>query len=303
VRIVDRQDVLIGGRVWRVITGSGHSPEHVCLWQPELKLFISGDQVLPKAQTVTPVCAIEPASDPLSDFLASCWRIMAAIPDDVLVLPSRDIPFVCLHGRLDEIMQVLPGPDFPTAGFIHGRQGILDAYRTGRGFLHLRARCEVEEDERAGRERIIITEIPYQVNKTKLLERIAEMVRLKKVDGITDLRDESDREGMRIVIDLRRDAVAQVVMNQLYTNTQLQTTFGVIMLALVNNEPRVLSLKEALFHYLQHRQEVITRRVRFDLARAREREHILAGLMVAIDHLDAVISLIRIAESPVVARD
>ena len=204
---------------------------------------------------------------------------------------------------LDEIMQVLPGPDFPTAGFIHGRQGILDAYRTGRGFLHLRARCEVEEDDRAGRERILITEIPYQVNKTKLLEKIAEMVRLKKVDGITDLRDESDREGMRIVIDLRRDAVAQVVLNQLYTNTQLQTTFGVIMLALVDNEPRVLSLKEALHHYLQHRQEVITRRVRFDLERAREREHLLAGLIVALDHLDAVIALIRNAESPAVARE
>jgi DNA gyrase subunit A len=204
---------------------------------------------------------------------------------------------------LDEIMQALPGPDFPTAGFIHGRQGILDAYRTGRGFLHLRARCEVEEDDRTGRERIIITEIPYQVNKTKLLERIAEMVRLKKVDGITDLRDESDREGMRIVIDLRRDAVAQVVLNQLYTNTQLQTTFGVIMLALVDNQPRVLSLKEALHHYLQHRQEVVTRRIRFDLARAREREHILAGLMVALDHLDAVIALIRHAESPAVARE
>jgi DNA gyrase subunit A len=179
----------------------------------------------------------------------------------------------------------------------------LDAYRTGRGFLHLRARCEVEEDERAGRERILITEIPYQVNKTKLLEKIAEMVRLKKVDGITDLRDESDREGMRIVIELRRDAVTQVVLNQLYTNTQLQTTFGVIMLALVDNQPHVLSLKEALHHYLQHRQEVVTRRLRFDLARAREREHILAGLMVALDHLDAVIALIRHAESPAVARE
>ncbi len=204
---------------------------------------------------------------------------------------------------LDEIMEVLPGPDFPTAGFIHGRQGILNAYRTGRGFLHLRAHCDVEEDDRAGRERIIITEIPYQVNKTRLLEKIAEMVRLKKVDGITDLRDESDREGMRIVVDLRRDAVAQVVLNQLYANTQLQTTFGVIMLALVDNQPRVLSLQEALHHYLQHRQEVVTRRIRFDLERAREREHILAGLMVALDNLDAVITLIRDAESPAVARE
>lgn len=203
---------------------------------------------------------------------------------------------------LEELMQHLPGPDFPTAGFIHGRQGILDAYRTGRGFLHLRARCDIEESKRTGRESIIITEIPYQVNKTRLLEKIAEMVRLKKIDGISDLRDESDRDGMRIVIDLRRDAVVQVVINQLYTNTQLQTTFGVIMLALVENEPRVLSLKELLDYYLEHRQVVVTRRTRYDLERAREREHVLAGLMVALDHLDAVIALIRSAPAPAEAR-
>ncbi len=204
---------------------------------------------------------------------------------------------------LEQIMEVLPGPDFPTAGFIHGRLGILSAYRTGRGFLHLRARCDVEENEKMGRERIIITEIPYQVNKSKLLERIADMVRQKKIEGIADLRDESDRQGMRIVVELKRDAVSQVVLNQLYTNTQLQTTFGVIMLALVDNEPRVLSLQEALRYYLNHRQEVIIRRTRFDLERAREREHVLAGLMIALDHLDAVIALIRNAESPAVARE
>jgi DNA gyrase subunit A len=204
---------------------------------------------------------------------------------------------------LQEIMELLPGPDFPTSGFIHGRKGILDAYRTGRGFLQLRARCDVEESDRNDRERIIISEIPYQVNKAKLLERIAEMVRVKKVEGIVDLRDESDRQGMRIVIELRRDAVAQVVLNQLYANTQLQTTFGVIMLALVDNQPRVLSLREMLTYYLQHRQEVVTRRTRFDLERAREREHVLAGLMVALDHLDAVIALIRGATSPGEARE
>ncbi len=203
---------------------------------------------------------------------------------------------------LAELMEHVPGPDFPTAGFIHGRQGILDAYRTGRGFLQLRARCDIEESDHSDRQTIIITEIPYQVNKTRLLERIAEMVRLKKIEGIADLRDESDRKGMRIVVGLRRDAVAQVVLNQLYTNTQLQTTFGVIMLALVDNQPRVLSLMEMLSYYLTHRQEVVTRRTRYDLDRAREREHVLAGLMVALDHLDAVIELIRHAESPADAR-
>jgi DNA gyrase subunit A len=203
---------------------------------------------------------------------------------------------------LQELMQHLPGPDFPTAGFIHGRQGVLDAYRTGRGFLQLRARCDIEESDRTGRQTIIITEIPYQVNKAKLLEKIVEMVRLRRIDGVSDMRDESDRDGMRIVIELRRDAVAQVVLNQLYANTQLQTTFGVIMLALVDNQPHILSLKKLLGYYLEHRQEVVTRRTRYDLERAREREHILAGLIVALDHLDAVIALIRSAPSPVEAR-
>ena len=203
---------------------------------------------------------------------------------------------------LPELLARMPGPDFPTGGTIHGRRGIWDAYRTGRGFLQLRGRCTVEESKRQDRESIIVTEIPYQVNKTKLLERIAEMVRAKKVEGIADLRDESDREGMRIVMDLKRDAMPQVVMNQLYANTQLQTTFGVIMLALVDNEPRILSLKELLIHFLEHRREVVIRRTHFDLERAREREHILAGLMVALDNLDAVIQRIRGASSPADAR-
>src|SRR6266446_3851173 len=203
---------------------------------------------------------------------------------------------------LQELLQYLPGPDFPTGGTIHGRRGIWDAYRTGRGFLQLRARCTVEESKRQDRESIIVTEIPYQVNKTKLLERIAEMVRAKKIEGVADLRDESDREGMRIVMDLKRDAMPQVVMNQLYANTQLQTTFGVIMLALVDNEPRVLPLKDLLIYFLEHRREVVVRRTLYDLERAREREHILAGLMVALDHLDQVIQLIRSAASPAEAR-
>ena len=203
---------------------------------------------------------------------------------------------------LEELMECIPGPDFPTAGFIHGRQGIIEAYRTGRGFLQMRARCVVEASQRADRESVIISEIPYQLNKTKLLERIADMVRNKKIEGIADLRDESDRQGMRIVVELKRDAVSQVVINQLYANTQLQSTFGVIMLALVDNQPRVLGLREMLSYYLQHRREVVIRRTTYDLERAREREHILAGLMIALDHLDEVIQRIRAAAAPAEAR-
>ena len=203
---------------------------------------------------------------------------------------------------LQDLMGCIPGPDFPTAGFIYGRQGIEEAYRTGRGFLHLRGRCVVEESERADRESVIITEIPYQLNKTKLLERIAEMVRAKKIEGVADFRDESDREGMRIVLDLKRDAVSQVVINQLYANTQLQMTFGVIMLALVDHEPRVLGLRAFLDYFLEHRREVVIRRTHYDLEQARARAHVLAGLLVALDHLDAVIQLIRNAASPAEAR-
>ena len=213
----------------------------------------------------------------------------------VLVLEHPDC-------TLPELIECVPGPDFPTAGFIHGRQGILEAYHTGRGFLQLRARCDVEVSDRTERECIIVSEIPYQLNKTRLLERIAEMVRAKKIEGIADLRDESDRRGMRIVIDLKRDAVSQVVLNQLYANTQLQSTFGIIMLALVDNEPRVLTLKEMLIYFLEHRREVIIRRTQHDLERAREREHVLVGLLIALDHLDAVIELIRNAASPDEAR-
>ncbi len=213
----------------------------------------------------------------------------------VLVLEHPDC-------TLPELMECLPGPDFPTAGFIHGRQGILEAYHTGRGFLRLRGRCDVEVSDRTERESIIVREIPYQLNKTRLLERIAEMVRAKKIEGIADLRDESDRRGMRIVIDLKRDAVSQVVLNQLYANTQLQSTFGIIMLALVDNEPHVLTLKEMLIYFLEHRREVIVRRTQHDLERAREREHVLVGLLIALDHLDAVIELIRNAASPDEAR-
>ena len=178
---------------------------------------------------------------------------------------------------MQELLQCSLGPDFPTGGTIHGRRGIWDAYRTGRGFLQLRARCTLEEAKRQDRESIIITEIPYQVNKTKLLERIAEMVRVKKIEGVVDLRDGSRPRGMRIVLDLKRDAMPQVVMNQLYANTQLQSTFGVIMLALVDNEPRVLALKDLLIYFLDHRREVTTCRTAMTFERAQEREHISLG--------------------------
>ncbi|MGH8057510.1 MAG: DNA gyrase subunit A, partial [Candidatus Entotheonellia bacterium] len=203
----------------------------------------------------------------------------------------------------EELMRVIPGPDFPTAGLIYGTEGIRDAYRTGRGLITMRARAIVEHSRRTSREQIIINEIPYQVNKAKLVEKIAELVRDRKIEGISDLRDESDREGMRVVIELSRGAQAEVVLNQLYKQTPMQSTFGVIMLALVGNQPRIMPLKELMWHFLEHRRDVVTRRTRFDLRKARERAHILEGLRVALEHLDEVIRLIRAAEAPAVARE
>ena len=189
----------------------------------------------------------------------------------------------------------IPGPDFPTGAVIYGRKGIRDAYLTGRGLLQLRAPASTERIKRAGREveAIIINEIPYQVNKAKLIERIADLVRDKKVEGISDLRDESDREGMRIVIELKREAVFSVTLNQLYRHTSMQVTFGVILLALVNNQPRILNLKELLVHFINHRKDVVVRRTQFDLKKAQDRAHILEGLLVALGKIDAVIKLIR----------
>jgi len=180
-----------------------------------------------------------------------------------------------------ELMAYIPGPDFPTAGFIYGREGIASAYMTGRGVIRLRARAEVENDEKTGRERIIITEIPYQVNKARMLEKMAELVRHKKLTGISDLRDESDRSGMRIVIEIKRDAQGEIVLNQLYKQTQLQTSFGITLLAIVDRQPQVLNLKELLSHFIEHRKDVIRRRTAFELARARERLHLLAGFKIA----------------------
>jgi DNA gyrase subunit A len=197
------------------------------------------------------------------------------------------------HLTVDELLEVVPGPDFPTGGIICGREGIRQAYRTGRGSILVRARTSIEEHPKSGRKSIVATEIPYQVNKAKLIEKIAELTRDKKIDGIADIRDESDREGMRIVIDLKKDAVAEVVLNNLWKMTPLQDSFGVNMLAIADGRPRVLSLKEALVHFIHHRREVVTRRTQFDLRQAQERMHILEGLKIAVDNIDAVIDLIR----------
>jgi len=193
---------------------------------------------------------------------------------------------------LKDLMKVVKGPDFPTGAIILGREGIKEAYATGRGRIRVRAKARIEQLPN-GRQRIVVTEIPYLVNKANLIQKIAELHRNKQVDGITDLRDESDRTGMRIVIELRRDANARVVLNRLYRHTQMEDTFGVIMLALVDGEPKVLNLKEALQHYLKHQEEVVIRRTRFELQRAEERAHILEGLRIALDHIDEIIALIR----------
>ncbi|MGG3448822.1 DNA gyrase subunit A [Domibacillus aminovorans] len=200
-----------------------------------------------------------------------------------------------------ELMEYIPGPDFPTAGILMGRSGIRRAYETGRGSIILRARTEIEEKAN-GKETIVVHEIPYQVNKAKLIERIAELVRDKKIDGITDLRDESDREGMRIVMEIRRDANASVVLNNLYKYTAMQTSFGINMLALVDGHPKVLSLKECLTYYLAHQQEIIRRRTQFELNKAEARAHILEGLRIALDHIDRIISLIRGSQTADLAR-
>jgi DNA gyrase subunit A len=202
-----------------------------------------------------------------------------------------------------QLMAKIPGPDFPTAGFIYGIGGIKEAYETGRGLLKVRAKIMVETDERTERERLIVTEIPYQVNKVTLIKKIAEMVQEDRIKGISDLRDESsDREGVRVVIELKRNEIPLVVLNNLYKHTPLEITFGVIMLALVNNRPEVLNLKQILGHFLDHRREVVVRRTAYELKKAEERAHILEGLKIALDNLDAVITLIRRSQSPDEAR-
>ena len=206
------------------------------------------------------------------------------------------------QATLEELMELLPGPDFPTGGFIHGRAGIHDAYATGRGSIQVRARAEIE-DAGQDSQSIIVTELPFQVNKARLIERIAELVREKKLEGIRDLRDESDRDGIRIVIDLKRGEVAEIVLNTLYKMTKLQVSYGMNMLAIVDSQPQVLTLRALLRHFLDHRRTVVIRRCRYDLARAEKRAHVLEGLLIALDHLDAVIATIRASRTPPEARE
>jgi DNA gyrase subunit A len=206
------------------------------------------------------------------------------------------------ESTIQELMEYIPGPDFPTAGFIYGTQGIKDAYETGRGLLTVRAKADIEVEERTDRARIIVSELPYQVNKAKLIEKIADLIHEKRLEGISDLRDESDRDGLRIVIELKRNENPTVILNQLYKQTNMQTTFGVIMLALVQNRPMVLNLKQILEAFIEHRKEVVVRRTAYDLRKAEERAHILEGLKRALESLDEVIALIRGASSPETAR-
>ena len=203
---------------------------------------------------------------------------------------------------IEQLMKVVTGPDFPTAGYIYGTGGIREAYTTGRGSITLRAKAHAEK-LRGGREAIIISELPYQVNKASLIEKISELMKEKKLEGISEIRDETNREGIRVVLELGRGGIPQIILNQLYKHTQMQTSFGIIMLALVDRRPQIVNLKQMLEAFVRFRREIVTRRTRFDLARAEERAHILAGLRKAVEHLDEVIRLIRQAESPDAAKD
>ncbi|NLA41480.1 MAG: DNA gyrase subunit A [Smithella sp.] len=199
---------------------------------------------------------------------------------------------------VEELMKYIPGPDFPTAGFINGREGILSAYKTGRGIIRIRAHALIEKNARNDKETIVVTELPYQVNKATLIEKISELVRDKKISGIADLRDESDREGVRVVIELKRDESSAIILNQLYKFTQMEISFGIIMLAISEGQPKVFNLKEVLEKFIAFRQEVVVRRTQFDLARARERAHILEGYIIALNNIDEVIRIIKTAKSP-----
>jgi DNA gyrase subunit A len=210
------------------------------------------------------------------------------------VIAALDNPDV----SAEELMKYVPGPDFPTGGIIYGRQGIRDAYLTGRGRVVVRARAEIEIDTKTQRERIVVTEIPYQVNKAAMIERIAELVKGGALDGISDLRDESDRRGMRVVIELRKDVVSQVILNKLFHRTQMQSTFGVNMVALIENRPRTVTLRDLVHHFNEHRKEVVVRRTRFDLDKAEKRAHILEGYRIALDHIDEIVELIRASKDP-----
>ena len=215
----------------------------------------------------------------------------------------REVADACVHlidhpeAEVEDLLQFVKGPDFPTGGLIYGREGIREAYTTGRGRVLMRARAEIEEREGGKGERIVVREIPFMVNKSRLIEQIAELARDRKVEGIADLRDESDRDGMRIVVDLKRDAIPHIVLNQLYKHTQMQSTFGVIMLSLVGGVPKILNLREMIFHFVEHRHEVLVRRTQYELGKALEREHILEGLKIAVDNIDEVIRIIRSSDT------
>ena len=202
-----------------------------------------------------------------------------------------------------ELMTVIPGPDFPTAGYIHGLEGIKQAYETGRGIIQVRARAIIETQKKSEKQQIVVTEVPYMTNKARLLEKIAELVRDKRIEGISDLRDESDRDGIRVVIELKRDAFPDIVLNHLYRNTQMQTTFGIIFLAIANNKPEVMDLATILRHFIEHRKEIVVRRTRFDLRKAEERAHVLEGLVRALDVLDELIALIRASRTGAEAKE
>ncbi|MCK4364221.1 MAG: DNA topoisomerase 4 subunit A, partial [Candidatus Aminicenantes bacterium] len=204
---------------------------------------------------------------------------------------------------LEDIMKFIPGPDFPTGGYIFGLQGIKDAYRTGRGIIYLRAKAMIERGGRIERDRIVVTEIPYQVNKSRLLEHIANLVNSKKIEGIANIRDESDREGMRAVIEVKRGELPEIILNNLYKHTALQTSYGIIMLAIVEKQPKILTLLEAMRYFISHRQDVVRRRTRYELKRAELRAHILEGLTIALDNLDKIISLIRSSRTVDAARN
>ena len=224
---------------------------------------------------------------------AVIWTIEAAQSDQPPTLPEKQ----------RKLLELVPGPDFPTGGYIVGRQGIQQAYLTGRGTIIMRAKAEIEVSKKGDRSSIVIDAIPYQVNKAKLIERIAELVREKTIEGISDIRDESDRDGMRVVIDLKRGEVADVILNNLYKHTALQSSFGVIMLAIIGGRPKVLSLVELIDNFVEFRREIVRRRTEFELRKAEARRHILEGLKIALDHLDAVIALIRAAKNPGEARE
>src|SRR5438105_6348725 len=224
---------------------------------------------------------------------AVIWAIESAQSDNAPTLPEKQ----------RKLLELVPGPDFPTGGYIIGRQGIQQAYLTGRGTIIMRAKAEIEVSKKGDRSSIVVDAIPYQVNKAKLIERIAELVREKTIEGISDIRDESDRDGMRVVIDLKRGEVADVILNNLYKHTALQSSFGVIMLAIIGGRPKVLSLVELIDNFVELRREIVRRPTEFELRKAEARRHILEGLKIALDHLDAVIALIRAAKNPGEARE